>query len=113
MRRTEDERRRTNTICNLQFTICNPNIVIVGLVGRGVGVMFPGLDLTCKEMTIVGSRASVGCFPEALELLASGAISYPQIATGFDLWNAPEIFARRAENPAMVHKGVLMMEANL
>jgi L-gulonate 5-dehydrogenase len=88
-------------------------IVIVGLVGKGAGVTFPGLDLTRKEMTIVGSRASVGCFPEALALLASGAITYPQIATAFNLWDAPEIFARLAEDPASVHTGVLMMEMKL
>jgi L-gulonate 5-dehydrogenase len=88
-------------------------IVIVGLVGKGASVTFPGLDLTRKEMTIVGSRASVGCFPEALALLASGVITYPQIATAFNLWDAPEIFARLAEDPASVHKGVLMMETKL
>ena len=34
-------------------------IVIIGLVKKGVPVTFPGLDFTRKEMTIVGSRASV------------------------------------------------------
>jgi L-gulonate 5-dehydrogenase len=86
-------------------------IVIVGLVKQGVGVTFPGLDLTRKEMTIVGSRASVNCFPESLELLASGAITYPQVATEFDMWDAPRVFAILAENPAAVHKGVLTLGA--
>jgi len=85
-------------------------IVIVGLVKEGVPIAFPGLDLTRKEMTILGSRASVNCFPEALELLASGAIQYPRIATEFDLWDAPRIFAELAEHPAKVHKGVLMRD---
>jgi L-gulonate 5-dehydrogenase len=84
-------------------------IVIVGLVKQGVGVTFPGLDFTRKEMTIVGSRASVGCFPEALELLASGAIHYPAIATEFPMWDAPEIFAMLANDPGKIHKGVLMV----
>jgi L-gulonate 5-dehydrogenase len=88
-------------------------IVIVGLVKQGVGVTLPGLDFTRKEMTIVGSRASVNCFPESLELLASGAITYPQVATEFDLWDAPRVFARLAENPTAVHKGVLMRQAGV
>jgi L-gulonate 5-dehydrogenase len=85
-------------------------IVIVGLVKQGVGVTFPGLDFTRKEMTVLGSRASVGCFPEALALLASGAISYPRLATGFALWQAPEVFAELAEHPAKVQKGVLVRD---
>jgi L-gulonate 5-dehydrogenase len=83
--------------------------VIVGLVKQGVGITFPGLDFTRKEMTVVGSRASVNCFPESLQLLASGAIHYPKIATEFEMWDAPEIFETLAKNPGMVHKGVLVM----
>jgi L-gulonate 5-dehydrogenase len=85
-------------------------IVIVGLVKQGTMVSFPGLDFTRKEMTVVGSRASVDCFPAALDLLASGAIHYPRIATEFPMWDAPEIFATLAKNPGLVHKGVLMVE---
>lgn len=85
-------------------------IVIVGLVKQGVGVTFPGLDFTRKELTIAGSRASVDCFPEALRLLADGAITYPHIATEFSLWDAPRVFADLAANPASVHKGVLVRE---
>jgi L-gulonate 5-dehydrogenase len=84
-------------------------IVIVGLVKQGVGVTFPGLDFTRKEMTILGSRASVSCFPESLDLLASGAIKYPQIATALDMWEAPQVFERLADDPAAMHKGVLTL----
>ena len=86
-------------------------IVIVGLVKKGSSVSFPGLDFTRKEMTLVGSRASVDCFPESLQLLASGAITYPRVATEFTMWDAPKVFSQLAENPAMVHKGVLVREA--
>jgi L-gulonate 5-dehydrogenase len=85
-------------------------IVILGLLKQGVSVSFPGLDFTRKEMTIVGSRASVNCFPEALQLLADGSITYPQVATEFDLWDAPQVFADLAENPGKVHKGVLVRD---
>ena len=85
-------------------------IVILGLVKTGTMVTLPGLDFTRKEMTIVGSRASVNCFPEALSLLASGKISYPKIAAEFDMWNAPQVFADLAEHPGKVHKGVLVRE---
>ena len=85
-------------------------IVILGLVKQGVTVNFPGLDCTRKEMTIVGSRASVNCFPEALALMASGAVTYPQVATEFSLWDAPQVFANLAEHPGSIHKGVLIRE---
>jgi threonine dehydrogenase-like Zn-dependent dehydrogenase len=83
-------------------------IVIVGLVKQGVGVTFPGLDFTRKEMTVVGSRASVDCFPEAIALLAGGAISYPRVATEFSMWDAPRVFADLDEHPGAVHKGILV-----
>jgi 2-desacetyl-2-hydroxyethyl bacteriochlorophyllide A dehydrogenase len=85
-------------------------IVIVGLVKQGVQVSFPGLDFTRKEMTIVGSRASVRCFPEALQLLAEGKIRYPKIATALSLWDAPAVFADLAEHPGKLHKAVLVHE---
>ena len=86
-------------------------IVVLSLFKQGVRVSFPALDLTRKEMTIVGSRASVNCFPESLELMASGAVTYPKVATQFDMWDAPKVFAALAENPAMVQKGVFVIEA--
>lgn len=85
-------------------------IVIVGLVKPGVGVTFPGLDFTRKEMSILGSRASVNCFLEALQLLADGAIRYMNAASEFDLWTAPDVFAELAANPAKVYKGVLVLK---
>lgn len=84
-------------------------IVIVGLVKQGTLVNFPGLDFTRKEMTVVGSRASTQCFPEALDLLASGKIQYPEVATAFSLWDAPQVFKALNEQPGKVHKGVLMV----
>lgn len=86
-------------------------VVIVGLVPRGVVVTFPGLDLTRKEMTILGSRVLVNCFPEALELLRSGAITCPRGATEISVWDAPGVFARLAEEPDAFHKVVLVREA--
>jgi 2-desacetyl-2-hydroxyethyl bacteriochlorophyllide A dehydrogenase len=95
----------------VELVAAGGRIVIVGLVKQGVQVSFPGLDFTRKEMTVVGSRASVHCFPEALHLLASGAIHYPQVATEFDMWDAPEIFATLTKQPNLVHKAVLMVKA--
>jgi L-gulonate 5-dehydrogenase len=83
-------------------------IVIVGLAARGAGVTFPALDFTRKEMTIVGSRASTNCFPEALDLLARGAITYPRLATEVSMWQAPELFANLAEHPGTIHKVVFL-----
>lgn len=85
-------------------------IVIVGLVPEGVQVSLAGLDFTRKEVTILGSRASTGCFPEALRLLASGRIRYAAFARPFDLWQAPEVFRRIAEDPGSVRKAILVRE---
>ncbi len=83
-------------------------VVIVGLVKQGTEVRFPGLDFTRKEITVVGSRASVDCFPEALRLLADGSITYPRVATEFTLWDAPQVFAQITQAPASIHKGILV-----
>jgi L-gulonate 5-dehydrogenase len=83
-------------------------IVIVGLVGKGVGVSFPGLEFTRKELSILGSRTETACFPEALALLANRRIKYPEVATEFDLWSAPAVFADLLQNPSRIHKGVLV-----
>jgi len=83
-------------------------IIILGLLKKGTPVTFPGLDFTRKEMTVVGSRASVNCFPESLKLLASGAIHYPQVKSEFDMWDGPELIADLAQNPGKLHKAVLM-----
>ena len=87
-------------------------IVIVGLVKQGLKVSFEGLDFTRKEMTIVGSRASTGCFHESMALLASGKIRYPNIGTRFKLDEAPEVFAKLAERPGAFHKAVFMNREN-
>jgi L-gulonate 5-dehydrogenase len=85
-------------------------IVILGLVRKGQGITFPGLDFTRKEVTILGSRASVDCFAEALELLASGKIHYPKIGSSFALTEAPDVFAKLADNPMALHKAVFVSE---
>jgi L-gulonate 5-dehydrogenase len=85
-------------------------IVIIGLVKKGVQVAFPGLDFTRKEMTIVGSRASVGCFPESLDLIARGAIRYPEIATAFALSDAPTVFTDIVDNRKPIHKAIFLQD---
>jgi L-gulonate 5-dehydrogenase len=92
----------------VELVAAGGRIVIVGLVKKGLEIKLPALDLTRKEMTILGSRASVDCFPEALELLANGSIRYPKFATEFSLWDAPDVFAKLAADPGAMHKGVLL-----
>jgi L-gulonate 5-dehydrogenase len=92
----------------VDYVAAGGRIVIVGLVKKGTGVTFPGLDFTRKEMTIVGSRASTACFPESLDLIASGKIRYPDIGTQFALGEAPQVFARLADNPGALHKAVFV-----
>ncbi|KUL92605.1 molecular chaperone GroES [Bosea sp. WAO] len=90
----------------IELVASGGRIVILGLVRKGQEVRFPGLDFTRKEVTIVGSRASVDCFPEALELIASGRIGYPKIASFFALEEAPEVFETLAADPTAYHKAV-------
>jgi L-gulonate 5-dehydrogenase len=90
------------------LTAAGGRIVVVGLFKRGVGVTFPGLDFTRKELTVFGSRTEVNCFPEAIALLANGKITYPKVATEFSLWDAPGIFADIERDPAKFHKGILV-----
>jgi len=85
-------------------------VVILGLVRKGQQIEFPGLDFTRKEVTILGSRASLDCFAEALDLIASGKIRYPKIASAFPLAQAPHVFATLAENPMAVHKAVFLVD---
>ncbi|WDR03560.1 zinc-binding dehydrogenase [Devosia algicola] len=86
-------------------------VVIVGIVPAGTSISFPGLDLTRKEMSIVGSRASVDCFSESLELLASGAIRYPEIASRFEPEQAVAVFDRLVEPNHGLHKVVFTRES--
>jgi L-gulonate 5-dehydrogenase len=94
----------------IELVASGGRVVIVGLVKQGVNVSIPGLDITRKEMTLLGSRASVDCFPEALRLLASGSIQYPKVATRLSMWDAPSVFENLVKDPASMHKGVLMIE---
>ena len=93
------------------FTLAAPGarVVIVGLVKQGIGVTLPGLDFTRKEVNLLGSRNSVNCFPEAIALLARGAIRYPKVATQIPMWDGVPVFAQLDENPAAMHKGVLVL----
>lgn len=84
-------------------------IVIVGLVGKGVEVPFTGLDFTRKEPTIYGSRTCTPeCFPKSLQLLAGGKIRFPDWATSFSMWEAPDVFAELTAHPENTHKGLLV-----
>jgi len=94
----------------VQLVAAGGRIVIVGLVKSGVNLALPGLELTRKEMTILGSRASVDCFPEAISLLASGEILYPKTAALFSLWDAVSVFERLGKDPSLVTKAVLVRD---
>jgi len=85
-------------------------VVIVGLVKKGIGVTFPGLDFTRKEVNLLGSRNSVNCFPEAIALLASGDVKYPRVATKLPIWESVPVFAKLHENPGAMHKAVLVLD---
>ena len=93
----------------VDYVAAGGRIVIVGLVKKGIGVTFPGLDFTRKEMTIVGSRASTACFPDSLDLLSSGKIRYPEAGTRFSLADAPSVFAKLAKDSGAVHKAVFLL----
>lgn len=92
----------------LDWVASGGRVVILGLVPRGKMVEFAGLDLTRKEATILGSRASNDCFPKAIALLATRAIRLPETAKQFPLSEGPDLFAALNENPAILGKGVFI-----
>lgn len=92
----------------LDLVAAGGRVVIVGLAPRGDGLTLPALDVTRKEATILGSRASVDCFPEALRLLAGGAIRYTSVATALPLAQAPDTFALLARDHGALHKAVFV-----
>jgi L-gulonate 5-dehydrogenase len=83
-------------------------VVVVGLAKQNVSLN--GFDFTRKEVNIFGSRNSVNAFPEAIALLASGTIHYPEVATQIPMWEGVPVFAKLDENPAAMHKGVLVLD---
>jgi L-gulonate 5-dehydrogenase len=94
----------------IELVASGGRIVIVGLVKKGMNISIPALEITRKEMTLLGSRASVSCFPEAIKLLASGKIQYPKVATQLKMWDAPAVFEKIIKNPTAMHKGVFVIE---
>jgi L-gulonate 5-dehydrogenase len=86
-------------------------IVVVGLMGEGQRAAFPALDFTRKEITIVGSRASIDCFPDALRLIAEGRIKLAEAISEFSLWDAPGVFKELSSNPNSVQKAVFVRDA--
>lgn len=92
----------------LPLVAAGGRIVVLGLVPQGVTVSFAGLDLTRKEPTIVGSRASVDCFPEALDLLARGRLQLPRFVSEMSMWDAPRIFADLAKETTSLQKALLI-----
>jgi L-gulonate 5-dehydrogenase len=91
-----------------KLTASGGRLVLLGLLPQGTEVAFDGLDVTRKEATILGSRASTGCFPEAIDLLANGGLLYPDVATVLPMWDGPEIFSNLSKDPGLLQKAVLV-----
>lgn len=83
-------------------------IVIIGLGKKGEMVTMPALDFTRKELTILGSRTEVNCFPEALRLLSDGHIRFAAYSTFFNIWEAPGLFAELSAKEGKFHKSILL-----
>jgi hypothetical protein len=43
-------------------------------------------------------------------MLASGAVKYPRMATRIPMWEGVPVFSKLHDNPAAMHKGVLVLE---
>ena len=91
----------------IELVAPSARVVIVGLPKQNVSLN--GFDFTRKEVNILGARNSVNAFPEALALLASGVIRYPKVASQIPMWDGVPVFARLDEDPAAMHKGVLIL----
>jgi threonine dehydrogenase-like Zn-dependent dehydrogenase len=92
----------------VEMVAAGGRIVIAGLVKKGVKVGFEGLDFTRKELTILGTRTEVNCFPEAIRLLADGKIKFADRSTRISMWDAPGMFSVLSKRPDTIHKGLLV-----
>lgn len=93
----------------VEMVAAGGRIVIAGLVKKGIGVTFEGLDFTRKELTILGTRTELNCFPEALRLLANKKIKFAEMSTEINMWDAPGIFSMLSQHPEKIHKGLLQI----
>ena len=84
-------------------------IVIVGLTNDKV--CFTGINFTKREMTIKGSRNSVGAFEPVLKLMSEGKLHQKELLTKkFPFDQAVEAFAYTVKNIATEGKVVLEFE---
>ena len=68
-------------------------------------IPLPTATITRKELTIVGSRNSVGMFPESLRLISEGKIDVSHLLTcSVAMDEAPAMVANIAENPGQFLK---------
>ncbi|HEY4965368.1 MAG TPA: alcohol dehydrogenase catalytic domain-containing protein [Puia sp.] len=94
----------------IRLVAAGGRVTMIGLIKKGKAISFEGLDLTRKELTIHGSRNEKGAFPEAIRLLHSGCLKFPEMATLNKMDMAPEIFAQLAEKPDTYFKSILVNE---
>lgn len=83
-------------------------IVIVGVVKDGAAITTDGRAWTGKELTVLGSRNSVNCFPECIRLIHTGAVTFPRMAAAHSMWDAPRVFEEMVNNPGSLVKNVLV-----
>lgn len=93
----------------VQLVASGGRIVIVGVVKDGAGITTDGRAWTGKELTVLGSRNSVNCFPECIRLIQSGAVTFPRMAVEHSMWDAPQLFEEMSRNPGSLIKNVLVI----
>jgi L-gulonate 5-dehydrogenase len=91
------------------FVAAGGRLVFTGGAKAGSIAGFPGLDFTRKELTLIGARASVDCFPAALDFLARGLVSFPDLATVYPFADAAKVFAHLVEGGPRPLKAVFAM----
>jgi threonine dehydrogenase-like Zn-dependent dehydrogenase len=90
------------------FELAAPSgrIVIVGISGAEVSI--PVIEFSRKELSVYGSRNSVGLFPDAIDLVERNAVRLaPLITHRFELDQVGEAIAFALSNPDQVEKVVI------
>lgn len=91
---------------DLAMSLATPGSA-VAVVGRSDGVV-PASTVLLSELAVVGIRGGPGLYPEAIRLVAEGALDPSGIVTHhFELDEGPTAFVRAIEQPDDVHRAVL------
>jgi len=96
---------------SFELVCASGRIVVVGISGAEASI--PVIEFSRKEVSVYGSRNSVGLFPDAIDLVERNAARLaPLITHRFELDRVGEAIAFALNNPDQVEKVVIEIGGN-